>query len=104
MLKRPLTFALSTNFGTWRLKLNLKILSASIFIPDTGGLRKIRWKNANKGKRGGARIIYYFYDEKHPIYLLFAYTKNVQVDLTEQEKKAMRTLVQQLKKSFLKEV
>ena len=73
-------------------------------IPDTGGLRKIRWKNANKGKRGGARIIYYFYDEKHPIYLLFAYTKNVQVDLTEQEKKAMRTLVQQLKKSFLKEV
>jgi mRNA-degrading endonuclease RelE of RelBE toxin-antitoxin system len=73
-------------------------------IPDTGGLRKIRWKSTNKGKRGGVRVIYYFYDENHPIYLLFAYTKNVQVDLTEQEKKIMRTLVQQLKNSFQKEI
>jgi mRNA-degrading endonuclease RelE of RelBE toxin-antitoxin system len=72
-------------------------------IPDTGGIRKIRWKSNGKGKRGGARVIYYFYDEQHPIYLLFAYTKNVQVDLTEQEKKLLRSLVQQLKNSFSKE-
>lgn len=72
-------------------------------IPDTGGLRKIRWKSSNKGKRGGVRVIYYFYDERHPIYLLFAYAKNIQTDLSEQEKKVMRTLVQQLKNSFIKE-
>ena len=52
-------------------------------IPDTGGLRKIRWQGSGKGKRSGARIIYYFYDEDHPIYLLFAYTKNIQTDLND---------------------
>lgn len=73
-------------------------------IPDTSGLRKIRWKGNGKGKRAGARVIYYFYDENHPIYLLFAYSKNVQINLTDQEKKLMRSLVQQLKNSFQKEV
>ena len=69
-------------------------------IPDTGGLRKIRWQGSGKGKRSGARIIYYFYDEDHPIYLLFAYTKNIQTDLNDHEKNILRNLVQQLKNSF----
>jgi len=69
-------------------------------IPDTGGLRKIRWKGSGKGKRGGTRVIYYFCDENHPIYLLFAYSKNAQTDLTEHEKKLLRRLVLQLKNSF----
>ena len=69
-------------------------------IPDTGGLRKIRWKSNSKGKRSGARVIYYFYDENHPIYLLFAYSKNVQTDLTEHEKKLLRQFVSQLKIPF----
>ena len=69
-------------------------------IPDTGGLRKIRWKGSGKGKRGGARVIYYFYDENHPIYLLFAYSKNVQTDLTQHEKELLRKFVLLLKNSF----
>lgn len=69
-------------------------------IPDTGGLRKIRWKGSGKGKRGGARVIYYFYNEHHPIYLLFAYSKNTQTDLTEKEKELLRKFVLQLKNSF----
>lgn len=69
-------------------------------IPNTNGLRKIRWKGNGKGKRSGARVIYYFYDENNPIYLLFAYSKNVQTDLSEHEKKLLRQLVSQLKISF----
>ena len=69
-------------------------------IQNTGGLRKIRWKGKNSGKRGGARIIYFFYNENFPIYLLFAYSKNIQADLTEHEKKLFRQLVSQLKNSF----
>ena len=69
-------------------------------IPNTGGLRKIHWKRTCSGKRGGARVIYYFYDENHPIYLLFAYSKNVQDDLTEHEKKLLRQFVLLLKNSF----
>lgn len=73
---------------------------AGDIIPNTGGLRKVRWKSSKGGKRRGVRIIYYFYDENHPIYLLFAYKKNVQSDLTEYEKKLLRDYVLTLKNSF----
>lgn len=66
-------------------------------IPDTDGLRKIRWSSSGHGKRGGARVIYYVYDQGEPIYLLFAYPKNVKTNLTEKEKKVMRQLVGQIK-------
>ena len=56
-------------------------------IPGTGGIRKVRWQGSGHGKRGGVRIIYYVYNEHHPIYLLYAYPKNVQINLTEDEKK-----------------
>lgn len=71
-------------------------------IPGTGGLRKIRWQSNGHGKRGGARIIYYFYNANQPIYLLFAYPKNVQVNLTEHEKKLFSNAVSQLKEALRK--
>ena len=44
-------------------------------VPGTGGLRKVRWSGSGRGKRGGARVIYYnLLDEGH-IWLLIAYTK-----------------------------
>ncbi len=55
-------------------------------IPCTGGLRKVRWSRSGMGKRGGARIIYYYYDESAPIYLLWIYAKGTQEDLTPKEK------------------
>ncbi len=45
-------------------------------VPGSGGLRKIRWAVAGKGKRGGARIIYYFKRKKDEIWLLTIYRKN----------------------------
>ena len=71
-------------------------------IPGTGGIRKIRWQSSGHGKRGGSRIIYYVYDAEHPIYLLFAYPKNVQANLSEKEKKILSELVSVLKNSFKK--
>ncbi len=71
-------------------------------IPGTGGIRKIRWQANGHGKRGGVRVIYYFYNENHPIYLLYAYPKNVQIDLTDGEKKLFRAVVEQLKAIFRK--
>jgi len=72
-------------------------------VLNTGGIRKIRWNGSGRGKRGGTRIIYYHYNEKYPIYLLFAYPKNVKDDLTEREKKILRQLIKQFKDSFRSE-
>lgn len=55
-------------------------------ITGTGGLRKIRWTRAGMGKRGGARVIYYYYNETAPVYLLTAYAKSRKEDLSSQEK------------------
>jgi hypothetical protein len=47
-------------------------------MPGTGGLRKLRWGRAGKGKRGGTRVIYYYYNETAPLYLFMAYAKAAQ--------------------------
>jgi hypothetical protein len=44
-------------------------------IPQTSGLRKVRWSRAGMGKRGGARVIYYNRLENGDIWLLIVYTK-----------------------------
>ncbi len=69
-------------------------------IPGAGGIRKIRWQANGHGKRGGVRVIYYVYNENHPVYLLYAYPKNVQVNLSEAEKKLFRVVAEQLKATF----
>jgi hypothetical protein len=56
-------------------------------IPGTGGVRKVRFAAKGKGKSGGVRVIYYFFDEENPLYAIFLYGKNEQVDLTSQQKK-----------------
>src|ERR1700689_5080790 len=56
-------------------------------IPGTGGLRKVRVGRGGSGKRGGARVIYYFYNADFPLVLMALYVKNEKVDLTGREKK-----------------
>ena len=48
-------------------------------------------------KRGGGRVIYVDIFEKEKLYFLFAYPKNVQVNLTEQQKKIVRQMVEVIK-------
>jgi mRNA-degrading endonuclease RelE of RelBE toxin-antitoxin system len=69
-------------------------------IQGTGGLRKIRWSRPGRGKRGGVRVIYYFYNEKFPLHLLTVYAKSQQEDLSPEDKKWLSKLAQQLKSHF----
>lgn len=64
-------------------------------IPDTGGLRKVRWAESQrgKGKRGGVRIIYYWHREGALIYMLLAYSKGERDDLSPHEKRQLRKLI-----------
>ena len=62
-------------------------------IPETGGVRKIRWALEGKGKRGGARVIYYYHSERLPLFLLSAFAKNRKANLSKAERNAMKQLV-----------
>ena len=66
---------------------------AGAIIPGSGGLRKVRWQMPGRGKRGGARVIYYWQDAARRVYLLFLYPKNVRSDLTPAELRTLRKLV-----------
>ena len=66
-------------------------------IQETGGARKIRIPMENRGKSGGGRVIYVDVVIRERIYLLLAYPKNVQTDLTSEQKKMMRKLIKLIK-------
>ncbi|MFA7232421.1 MAG: type II toxin-antitoxin system RelE/ParE family toxin [Victivallaceae bacterium] len=79
---RELQFALLTNPTVGDL------------IQGSGGLRKVRWNVTTGGKRGGARIIYYW-DAGNKIYMLYGYKKNKQSDLTSEQLKTLSKLVKE---------
>jgi hypothetical protein len=65
-------------------------------IQGTGGLRKIRWvdKNRNKGKRGGIRIIYYWYDGGSQFWFFTIFDKNEASDITPDQKKILKKMLE----------
>jgi hypothetical protein len=70
---------------------------SGVVIPDTGGVRKLRWGRQGSGKRGGARVIYFYHHEDAPLYLLLAYAKAQREDMTPKEKQAAAALAAALK-------
>ncbi|HEX8276299.1 MAG TPA: hypothetical protein VF615_26905 [Longimicrobiaceae bacterium] len=68
--------------------------TAGVVIPGSGGLRKLRWSTAGKGKRGGGRVIYFPILARSVILLLLFYSKNEQDDLTPEQKRILWALVQ----------
>ena len=82
-----------------RLEL-LKNPTAGDLDPGTGGLRKVRMVDPTrgKGKRGGARVHYLWLPDREVIYLLFAYSKDEDDTLSERQKKALRAVVEGIKR------
>ena len=64
-------------------------------IRGTGGLRKVRWAKPGSGKRGGLRVIYYWTPAERTFYMLFAYSKNEQGDLTPAQARLLGQLVRE---------
>lgn len=63
-------------------------------IQGTGGIRKLRWSCTGKGKRGGARVIYYHADMLHQLRMLLVYRKGEADDLSALQKKTLKKLVE----------
>jgi hypothetical protein len=61
-------------------------------IPGTGGVRKLRWGLEGRGKRGGARVIYFHHDAEMPLFALTAYAKNERADLSQQDRNDFKKL------------
>lgn len=66
-------------------------------VPGAGGVRKARWGRQGKGKRGGARVIYFYRSAANVVYLLDVYAKAEKEDLTSADKQQLRELVTLLK-------
>lgn len=58
-------------------------------IPGTGGLRKVRIPLQGRGKRGGGRVIYWYYNAGYPAVLMWAFAKNEMSDLSSTQKKQL---------------
>jgi mRNA-degrading endonuclease RelE of RelBE toxin-antitoxin system len=65
-------------------------------IKGTGGLRKVRVGRGSSGKRGGARVVYYFHDVNVPVLLLAVYAKNERSDLSAADKKQFAAMVKEI--------
>ena len=64
-------------------------------IRRSGGLRKVRWSMRGRGNSAGMRVIYFWDEPTETFYLLYAYPKNEQQDLTEQQLRVLRRLVRE---------
>ncbi|HAB18199.1 MAG TPA: toxin HigB-2 [Verrucomicrobiales bacterium] len=63
---------------------------AGDLIRGSGGIRKIRWAGSGRGKRGGLRVIYYWWVAQDRISMLLVYPKNEQDDLNAGQLKQLR--------------
>jgi len=70
-------------------------------IPGTGGVRKTRLKSASKGKRGGFRIFYFYLQVEERVYLFHILAKNEQENITEDEKKTLKSLSDHFKRYLI---
>ena len=66
-------------------------------VSGTGGIRKARAAKGNSGKSGGVRIMYYFWLNEEAVYLLDVYAKNEKENLSDAEKKVLKTIIKGLK-------
>ena len=71
--------------------------NAGDVIRGGSGIRKLRWSAQGRGKRGGARVIYYWHIPGDRIYLIYAYVKNKRDDLTPAQVKTLSALMKDIK-------
>jgi mRNA-degrading endonuclease RelE of RelBE toxin-antitoxin system len=76
-------------------RLLIQLPESGDIIPGSGGIRKIRFSAKGKGKRGGARVIYYLAVGQEKIFLLDIYTKDEKADLTLPELNDLRKIVEE---------
>lgn len=85
-------------FGRFQAAL-IQSPKAGDVIRGGGGLRKLRWLARGRGKRGGARVIYYSQDAKARIYLIYGYVKSEREDLTPDQVRTLAKIMNEMKEN-----
>ena len=70
--------------------------TAGDLVKGTGGVRKLRWRLDDRGKRGGARVVYFYHGPDTPLFVLTAYAKADRADLSQKERNEFRSLTKLL--------
>ena len=92
--RRVLTLLSEEEYRKLQLALILRP-NLGVVIPGSGGLRKARWALEDRGKRGGVRTIYYWAVAQDQILMLMIYAKNEQDDLTPDQLKILRRIIEE---------
>ena len=69
-------------------------------IPEGGGIRKVGVGIGGRGKRGGARVVYFYHSRRMPVFLLTTFAKNERVDLTRIEVHQLAKAVKSIAKGY----
>lgn len=69
-------------------------------IPGGGGIRKVRFAIGGKGKSSGVRIIYFFHNERVPVFLLAVFAKNDRANLTQAETNMLGNAAKMLTRKY----
>lgn len=76
--------------------------TAGDVVPGAGGIRKLRWRLEGRGKRGGARVVYFFHSTHVPLFALTAFAKNERLDLSQKDRNDFRQLAKLLVATYRK--
>lgn len=80
----------------------LKDTESGSVMEGTGGVRKVRFPLKSKGKSGGVRVCYTDFADYEVIYLITAFEKKEQENLTDDERDVLKKLVKSLKEEAIK--
>ena len=76
--------------------------TAGNLIPGTGGVRKLRRGLAGRGKRSGARVIYFYQKADFSLFALTVLAKNERADLSQHDRNNLRGLTKLLVDTYLR--
>lgn len=76
---------------------------AGEIMTGTGGARKIRFAGKGRGKRGGLRVIYFYYNDTVPLFIFTVFSKNEKINLTQSERNDLKKTLKNLVKEYRKE-
>lgn len=63
-------------------------------VPESGGIRKVRWRRAGSGKSGGVRVIYFTRTVEEEVVLLTLYAKSKTDNITGAKLKEIRRVLE----------